>query len=156
MNSKLGNVVFAVALVLFLGCLTLAQDIQHSTGRRSQIHSLKITILSTMLADAGIGEWGFSALVEADGHPILIDTGARPNTVLENARELHIDLSHVEEVVLTHFHADHVGGLLTLRRALQKENPAAISRVHVAQGIFYSRPQKDASESNPMIAIRRE
>jgi len=156
MNSKLGNVVFAVALVLFLGSPTLAQDIQHSTDRRSQIHSLKITILSTMLADAGIGEWGFSALVEADGHPILIDTGARPSTVLENARELHIDLSHVEEVVLTHFHADHVGGLLTLRHELKKQNPAALSRVHVAQGIFYSRPQKDGAEGNPMISIRRE
>jgi len=28
---------------------------------------LKVTILSTMLADEGIGEWGFAALVEADG-----------------------------------------------------------------------------------------
>ena len=69
-----------------------------------------------MLADKGVGEWGFSALVEADGHRILLDTGARPNTVLENARELHVKLSDVEEVVLTHFHYDHVGGLLTLRR----------------------------------------
>jgi hypothetical protein len=31
----------------------------------AQVSALKITILSTMLADAGIGEWGFSALVEA-------------------------------------------------------------------------------------------
>jgi hypothetical protein len=33
----------------------------------AQVHALKVTILSTMLADQGIGEWGFSALVEADG-----------------------------------------------------------------------------------------
>ena len=109
-----------------------------------------------MLADEGIGEWGFSALVEADGHRILVDTGARPDTVLQNARELHVELSNVEEVVLTHFHADHVGGLLTLRRELKKQNPGAISQVHVAQGIFYSRPQKDGTEGNPMISIRKE
>ena len=36
-----------------------------------RVHSLKITILSTMLADgAELGEWGFAALVEADGHRI--------------------------------------------------------------------------------------
>jgi 7,8-dihydropterin-6-yl-methyl-4-(beta-D-ribofuranosyl)aminobenzene 5'-phosphate synthase len=37
---------------------------------------------------------------------------------------------------------------------MQKRNPAALSRVHVATGIFYSRPRADGGESNPMIAIR--
>ena len=58
-----------------------------SAQNKPEVRSLKITILSTMLADSGIGEWGFAALVEADGHKILFDTGARPNTVLENARD---------------------------------------------------------------------
>jgi 7,8-dihydropterin-6-yl-methyl-4-(beta-D-ribofuranosyl)aminobenzene 5'-phosphate synthase len=143
-----------MALLLFVGGRAIAQrEIQ---PQQPQIHAVKVTILSTMLADEGIGEWGFSALVEADGHRILVDTGARPDTVLQNARELHVELSNVEEVVLTHFHADHVGGLLTLRRELKKQNPGAISRVHVAQGIFYSRPQKDGNEGNPMISIRKE
>ncbi len=75
------------------------------------VQNLKVTILSTMLSDEGIGEWGFAALVEADGHRILVDTGAKPDTVLSNARELNIDLSDVREVVLTHNHDDHVGGL---------------------------------------------
>ena len=45
---------------------------------------MKVTILSTMLADEGIGEWGFSALVEADGRRILVhvvhdeDTARQP------------------------------------------------------------------------------
>jgi hypothetical protein len=44
-----------------------------------QIRTLKITVLSTMLVGdiAGLGEWGFSALVDADGHRILVDTGAQ-------------------------------------------------------------------------------
>jgi 7,8-dihydropterin-6-yl-methyl-4-(beta-D-ribofuranosyl)aminobenzene 5'-phosphate synthase len=145
-------------IALALTCLFVKSNsvaAQSTIPKPAQVQTLRVIILSTMLADRGIGEWGFAALIEADGHRILVDTGARPNTVLDNARDLHIDLSNVKEVVLTHFHDDHVGGLMTLRREFSKRNPDAISRVHVAQGIFYSRPQKDGMEGNPMIAIRK-
>lgn len=120
----------------------------------AQVQALKITILSTMLAQQGIGEWGFAALVEADGQRILFDTGARPRTVLDNARELNIDLSQVEDVVLSHFHDDHTTGLMTLRRELSKVNPRALSRVHVGAGIFLPRRGEDAE--NVMIGMRKE
>ena len=132
----------------------LARWMQPLETAQHQVKHLKVTILSTMLADEGIGEWGFAALVEADGQQILVDTGARPQAVLENARELKIDLSQVRDVVLTHFHDDHTGGLITLRAEMKKRNPAALSRVHVATGIFYSRPQADGSEGNQMIAMK--
>ena len=103
------------------------------------VSSLKITTLSTMLADRGIGEWGYSALVEVDGKKILFDTGKRPETVLQNARDLGIDLSDVEDVFLSHYHGDHTGGLLTLRKELKKINPNALIRVHVGKGIFIPR-----------------
>jgi 7,8-dihydropterin-6-yl-methyl-4-(beta-D-ribofuranosyl)aminobenzene 5'-phosphate synthase len=121
------------------------------------IHMLKVTILSTMLVggDEGLGEWGFAALVEADGHRILMDTGARPDTVRQNARELKIDLSNVREVVLTHNHPDHTGGLMTLRNEAKRSNPAALSVVHVSRGIFYSRPSREG-EKNRMIALQKE
>jgi 7,8-dihydropterin-6-yl-methyl-4-(beta-D-ribofuranosyl)aminobenzene 5'-phosphate synthase len=120
------------------------------------VKQLKITILSTMLADEGIGEWGFAALVEADGHKFLVDTGARPNTVLSNVQDLGIDLSEVKEVVLTHNHDDHTGGLVTLRREYRKKNPEALAVAHVGQGIFYSRPKADGKEGNSMLATRKE
>ena len=125
--------------------------------RQPQIHSYRITILSTMLVGevAGIGEWGFAALVDADGHRLLVDTGSHPNTVMENARDLGVDFSDVEEVILTHNHWDHVRGLLTLRREMMKRNPKALSIVHVAEGIFDSRPS-DLGELNQMIAIKKE
>jgi len=108
-----------------------------------------------MLADEGVGEWGFAALVEAGDRRVLVDTGARPQTVLQNARELHVDLASVQEVVLTHNHDDHVGGLMTLRTELMKTNPVALSRAHVATGIFYSRPTKSGGEDNEMMAIKK-
>jgi len=149
--------------LLRIGCVCLVLLVNAvaqnaSTGAAAshgQVRALKITILSTMLADRGIGEWGFAALVEADGNRILVDTGARPQTVLANARELKVDLSNVKDVILTHNHEDHTGGLLTLRNEFMKTNPAALSRVHVAKGIFYSRPGKDG-EGTSMIATRKE
>ena len=123
----------------------------------AQIHDLKITILSTMLVGevTGVGEWGFSALIEADGHRILLDTGNRPDTVLQNARDLKIDLSNVREVILTHNHGDHTGGLMTLRKEMMTKNPSALSVVHVARGILYSRPSPQG-EGNPMVALKKE
>ncbi len=143
---------FAVLLsLLALAPLQLStQSISHSS-----VQNLKITILSTMLSDEGIGEWGFAALVEADGHRILVDTGAKPDTVLSNLRSLHIDLSDVREVVLTHNHDDHVGGLLTLRREFMKNNPDALSVAHVGKGIFFSRPE-NGKEDNVMLMLRKE
>jgi 7,8-dihydropterin-6-yl-methyl-4-(beta-D-ribofuranosyl)aminobenzene 5'-phosphate synthase len=124
-----------------------------SANPAAKLQSLKVTILSTMLADDGIGEWGFAALVEADGKRILFDTGARPQTVLENARELKIDLGGVEDVILSHFHADHTTGLMTLRRDLSSSNPAALSRAHVGKGIFLERRGR---MHNSMTAVKKE
>ncbi|MGB8063938.1 MAG: MBL fold metallo-hydrolase [Candidatus Sulfotelmatobacter sp.] len=149
-------------LVLLALSLTNAQATQSSSPGAAnapapQINALKVTVLSTMLVGdtAGIGEWGFSALVVADGHRILLDTGGHPDTVLQNARDLKIDLSDVQDVILTHNHWDHVSGLLPLRREMMKKNPAALSRVYVARGIFYSRPSPQG-EKNPMIALKKE
>lgn len=111
-----------------------------------------ITILSTMLADSisgeaysSYGEWGFAALVEVGGVKYLYDTGYHPDLVLKNAEKLGIDLAEVEQVILSHTHIDHVGGLMVLREALMKKNPAALSIAHVASG-FFAEPE-DSSRS---------
>jgi 7,8-dihydropterin-6-yl-methyl-4-(beta-D-ribofuranosyl)aminobenzene 5'-phosphate synthase len=124
---------------------------------RGPIKSVECVILSTMLTDrAGVGEWGFSALVEVDGRRILFDTGQRPDTVLKNTRELKIDLSKVTDVVLSHHHGDHVGGLLALRRELAQQNPRALERAYVGAGIFLSRPDAEGRESNEALALKNE
>ena len=76
--------------------------------------------------------------------------GARPETVLENANEMGIDLSDVEDVFLSHNHWDHTGGLLTLRKELKKSNPNALKRVHVGAGIFSKRVNSD----NTLLATK--
>jgi 7,8-dihydropterin-6-yl-methyl-4-(beta-D-ribofuranosyl)aminobenzene 5'-phosphate synthase len=154
--SRLQVPVRTIAVALLTSIVALAQAQPSSSANAlAELHALKVTILSTMLVGEvhGMGEWGFAALVEADGKKILFDTGARPNTVSENARELNVDLSDVEDVVLSHFHYDHTTGLMTLRREFLKSNPHAFSRVHVAKGIFL--PRRGAMD-NPMIATKKE
>jgi len=123
-----------------------------STQNTTQVATLKITTLSTMLASRGIGEWGYAALVEADNKRILFDTGSNIDTVLKNAKTLNIDLSTIEDVVISHNHGDHTGGLLTLRKTLMKINPKALSRIHVGAGIFAER----INYNNRMRAMKQE
>ena len=78
---------------------------------------------------------------------ITIDRGAihRPN-----------DLSGVTDVILSHHHGDHVGGLATLRRELAKQTPEALKRAYVGAGIFLSRPAADGRETNEALAVKKE
>lgn len=125
-----------------------------------RVKALKITVLSTMLADRGqgagdLGEWGFSALIEADGHRILFDTGAHADVVLRNAEARQIDLTTVPEFILSHSHWDHLGGFATLRQSVLKKAPTALARAHVAEGMFAERFMQNTSVSeNPMLPLR--
>jgi 7,8-dihydropterin-6-yl-methyl-4-(beta-D-ribofuranosyl)aminobenzene 5'-phosphate synthase len=144
---------FRLVLVLLLPFTTGSA----SADAPPRIHSARVVVLSTMLADRGIGEWGFAALVEADGHRILFDTGARPDTVLQNARELKVDFKGIRDVVLSHNHADHTGGLLTLRREAAQADPTALSRAYAGKGIFQSRPEEGGTgERNLVLKIRKD
>ena len=121
-----------------------------------RVSKLEIKVLSTMLADEGFGEWGFAALVEADGRRILFDTGANEDTVLRNLSELGVDLKDVEMVVLSHNHADHTTGLLTLRRKLMAASPKALSKVYAGHGLFWPRLTGSTSVDDRMMRIRKE
>jgi 7,8-dihydropterin-6-yl-methyl-4-(beta-D-ribofuranosyl)aminobenzene 5'-phosphate synthase len=143
----------AAIVVCALGLAGLAEA---QSPSRARVRSLRITVLSTMLAEEGLGEWGFAALVEVDGRRLLFDTGARPRTVLENARELKVDLAGITDVVLSHNHGDHTGGLLTLRSDVAARDRSALARVHVGRGAFWSRPGADGAERNLLVRIRSE
>jgi 7,8-dihydropterin-6-yl-methyl-4-(beta-D-ribofuranosyl)aminobenzene 5'-phosphate synthase len=128
-----------------------------TSASADRARAVKVTVLSTMLAGnlgGGIGEWGFSALLEVDGQRFLLDTGQRPETVLRNAAELHVDLSDITDVIITHNHGDHTAGLVTLRRELMKRNPRALSRAHVPHGIFYPRPRRDGGDDNGLLPFK--
>lgn len=123
--------------LLILIALLFAYSMSRAqTAVPQQVGHLKITILSTMLAQEGVGDWGFGALVECDSTRILFDSGGRKYVVRDNAKELHVDLSKVHTVVLSHGHPDHTAGWLTLRQELSGNDNNALSLTYVAPGFF--------------------
>jgi 7,8-dihydropterin-6-yl-methyl-4-(beta-D-ribofuranosyl)aminobenzene 5'-phosphate synthase len=155
MKTSSPSLALLLAAFIIAGARVQGDDVLPASGF-GRVHSLKITVLSTMLADGGeLGEWGFSALVDADGHRILYDTGAHTDLVLRNAETLKVDLTTVPEVVLSHSHWDHIGGFMTLRRSVLGRAPGALARTHVGEGIFYPRSTlSPAIDENQMRFIK--
>ena len=69
--------------------------------------------------DGLVQDWGFAALIEYQGRRILFDTGNNAVTFAQNVQRLHIDLKHLDLVVVSHRHSDHTAGLSVVLR----ENP---------------------------------
>ncbi len=78
-------------------------------------------------------------LSRSTGKPSSSTPAGGRTRCVKNAEELGIDLSTVDTVVLSHNHADHTGGLVTLRRALKEQNESALQTAHVGKGIFSPR-----------------
>ncbi len=56
-------------------------------------------------------DWGFACLIEGLEQPLLFDTGGKSDILLRNMHALGLDPQAVRIVVLSHAHADHIGGL---------------------------------------------
>ena len=82
----------------------------------------RITTLAenTVGVPYGIGEWGFSALVETDKMNVLLDTGMGYGAT-HNAELLGIDLTKIDKIVLSHSHFDHTEGLPQMLKKINKE-----------------------------------
>ena len=75
-----------------------------------------IRVLATGTAAGSLaGEPGVSYLVRAGGARVLFDSGLsggkRESVLARNARTLGAGLQDLDAVVISHLHADHVGGI---------------------------------------------
>jgi 7,8-dihydropterin-6-yl-methyl-4-(beta-D-ribofuranosyl)aminobenzene 5'-phosphate synthase len=92
----------------------------------------RITLLydNEVLAAGLHGGWGFSCLLERGDTRLLFDTGWDGDRVLENARQLGIDLRGVDTIFISHGHWDHIGGLARVLGAMTRPRvvvPASLS-----------------------------
>lgn len=72
----------------------------------------RITIICENLVGrlVGLGEHGFSALIETEKGNYLFDTGKGPS-IIPNSLTMNKDLKSVKKIFLSHGHYDHTGGL---------------------------------------------
>lgn len=103
---------------------------------------MKITIVYDNTASvAGVtADWGFSCVIEIDGHTILFDTGENGRILLDNMKALHVDPRAIQTVFLSHSHFDHSGGLsefLNVNKQVTIYAPIALRGIHRASKVVY-------------------
>ena len=91
--------------------------------------SATIHCLVDTLAETGyMPEFGLSLFLETNGRRILFDTGAG-EALIPNAARMGLDLNSATDIVLSHGHYDHTGGLAEL-------DPPPRTPVYVGRGIM--------------------
>ena len=103
--------------------------------------NLTILVDNSVRAGGLLAQHGFSVWCEAGANRILFDTGADGEVFRSNAAVLGIDLSSATDVVLSHGHWDHGGGLVAAMEAC----PSA--RIWIPSGALLPRWHRSGDES---------
>lgn len=90
------------------------------------------TLIENMSDDEGklLAEHGLSLHIEFDGKRILFDTGQTGDFV-KNANALGINLNGLDDIIISHGHYDHSGGVMTVLSEIKKSLP-----FYVGDGFF--------------------
>jgi 7,8-dihydropterin-6-yl-methyl-4-(beta-D-ribofuranosyl)aminobenzene 5'-phosphate synthase len=77
---------------------------------------VKLTIIydNYVHKDGMENDWGFSCFIEGTEKNILFDTGTKSDLFSFNIKNLNVDQSKIDIVVISHEHGDHTGGLFDL------------------------------------------
>lgn len=120
----------------------------------SLVHDLKITTLAenSLAMSLLLGQWGLSFLIElidAKGakRKVIFDTGIAKRALLQNIKNLKVDLSDVECVVLSHGHLDHTATTVEIVKA------AGGVKVYAHPHTFLSRFHVDESGKKRQLGV---
>jgi 7,8-dihydropterin-6-yl-methyl-4-(beta-D-ribofuranosyl)aminobenzene 5'-phosphate synthase len=89
------------------------------------------------------GAHGLSLLLTASQgdtrHTVLFDAGPEGEVFRRNVSKLNVDLSVVDDVVLSHGHWDHAGGFLAALDLIKKSSRTTDVSFHLNPGMFHRR-----------------
>lgn len=128
-------VLFILIILCLCGCTKLGVIGKSKLGRSS---TFKIQFI-----DVGQGD---SALVECDGHYMLIDGGDKKHGInVYNALEA-VPVRHLDILAVSHFHTDHYAGLVDALRNVSKIDLAISNTDSYENGVGID---EDAEEEDP-------
>jgi len=110
-------------------------------GRK--IDELNIRILVDGKVNVGklMGEAGFAALVDIfyndlSNRRLIFDTGGATPALVHNLKQMEIDISTVDMIILSHGHWDHIGGLMEMIAKKGKKIPVLLHPSALEPKIF--------------------
>jgi len=108
---RLSRFIVACAAVLVSGAFSGVDCATRDKGLSDR--TLRFTVLydNYLHKEGTKADWGFSCLIEGTEKTILFDTGTQPQILMHNVEVLGVDLKKVDQVVISHDHGDHTGGL---------------------------------------------
>ena len=103
-----------------------------------------------------LGEAGFAALVEIyyndkSSKLLLFDTGSSTPALMHNVKQLELNLSLVDMVVLSHGHWDHMNGLREVLDEIRKNTPILFHPNAIAPKIFTT---EDGNEHDQRVHLQ--
>jgi len=119
-QQKFIPVFLLISLVITVTC-----SIFNSKKDVDKKEKIKMTILYDNYIFTGDtkSDWGFACLIEGIERTILFDTGTKSDILWYNVEKLNVDLNKVEQIVISHNHGDHTGGLLSV---LEKNSDVSV------------------------------
>ncbi len=109
--------------------------------------------------EALVAEHGFSALIhlKAAGIKILWDAGITRTGLMENARNMEIDLTQVDKIALSHGHGDHTAAMTNALEAInvQPEFKKWEKDIPLEKIIAQTRPRRTPLVAHPAIFRER-
>jgi len=139
-NTFLTSCLFLLAIAIFQACNAVKPAKQIEEGTITNLYDAfsKDTLLTE--------DFGFSCITKYKGKIILFDAGSNADIFKSNTTKLHIDLSQVDMVIVSHGHFDHLNGLDYLLQV----NPKV--KIYFPYDIFWGAPVPfDATGQEPMV-----